>query len=112
MSERALRRPHSGKPPRSASHPPLLSSVSEAERAEDRFLDALLAGDLQQLEDVPDGDFLMIEAISRAAIGRHSFIEQCATDCASPTAHSCSNASPDAAPGSTTPSASSTDSRK
>jgi ketosteroid isomerase-like protein len=57
-------------PPPSSGTP-----VSEAELAEDRFFQAILAGDAEQLERVLEHDFLIVDVMRGAVVDRASFIE-------------------------------------
>jgi ketosteroid isomerase-like protein len=50
------------------------SSASAAERAEDRFFDALVAGDVEQVEEVLAEDFLIVDIMSGGVVDRPSFI--------------------------------------
>ena len=48
--------------------------MHEAELAEDQFFDALLAGDVAQLEEVLAEDFLIVDVMSGGVADRASFI--------------------------------------
>ena len=50
------------------------SSASEAELAEDRFFEALVAGDVEQVEEVLAEDFLIVDIMSGGVVDRPSFI--------------------------------------
>jgi len=62
---RRTRLPKAG-PARSASQPSFTSSLSEAERTEDRYFDALVAGDAERLEEISE-DFLIVDVMSGGA---------------------------------------------
>jgi ketosteroid isomerase-like protein len=50
------------------------SSVGGAERAEDRYFDALLAGAAETLEELLADDFLIVDVMSGAVTDRAAFI--------------------------------------
>jgi ketosteroid isomerase-like protein len=50
------------------------SSLSAAERAEDRYFDALLAGAAERLEELLAQDFLIVDVMSGAVTDRAAFI--------------------------------------
>ena len=58
----------------STSGPPPMSSASGAELAEDEYFEALVAGDIERIEDLLTADFLIVDVMSAAVIDRPSFI--------------------------------------
>ena len=63
------------KQPGTATSGPLpMSSASGAELAEDRFFDALVAGDVERIEELLTEEFLIVDVMSAAVIDRPSFI--------------------------------------
>ena len=53
---------------------PRQSSASGPEQAEDRYFDAILAGDAQQLEQLLTEDFLIVDVTTGAAVDQPTFI--------------------------------------
>jgi ketosteroid isomerase-like protein len=49
-------------------------SRSEAESAEDQYFEALVAGDIEQLEDLLAEDFLIVDVMSGSVTDRTAFI--------------------------------------
>ena len=58
----------------STSGPLPTSSVSGAEFAEDQYFDALVAGDVERIEDLLTKEFLIVDVISGGVVDRPSFI--------------------------------------
>jgi ketosteroid isomerase-like protein len=51
-------------------HPSSATSVAGAERADDGFFEALVAGDTDALESLLDDDFVLVDVFSGSAVGR------------------------------------------
>ena len=58
----------------STSGPLPTSSVSGAEFAEDQYFDALVAGDVERIEDLLTKEFLIVDVMSGGVVDRPSFI--------------------------------------
>ncbi len=58
----------------STSGPLPTSSASEAEFAEDQYFDALVAGDVERIEELLTKEFLIVDVMSAGVVDRPSFI--------------------------------------
>jgi ketosteroid isomerase-like protein len=58
----------------STSGPLPMSSASEAESAEDQYFEALLASDVERIDELLTKEFLMVDVMSGGVIDRPSFI--------------------------------------
>ena len=58
----------------STSGPLPTSSVSGAEFAEDQYFDALVAGDVERIEELLTNEFLIVDVMSGGVVDRPSFI--------------------------------------
>ena len=58
----------------STSGPLPTSSVSGAEFAEDQYFDALVAGDVERIEELLTTEFLIVDVMSGGVVDRPSFI--------------------------------------
>ena len=58
----------------STSGPLPTSSVSGAEFAEDQYFDALVAGDVERIEELLTKEFLIVDVMSGGVVDRPSFI--------------------------------------
>ena len=58
----------------STSGPLPTSSASEAEFAEDQYFDALVAGDVERIEELLTTEFLIVDVMSGGVVDRPSFI--------------------------------------
>lgn len=74
MQDDTPRRPPIDGPAPSPSAPSPGSAASGAERAEDEFFAALVAGDVRRIEEVLDEEFLIVDVMSGGVADRASFV--------------------------------------